>query len=79
MSACTQCCAGKCAIAFHATCSVLAGGPLVPSDWPQPVEAYCDRHRRDKFKVGDTTIKGDLGGDGGGVVVLARESPLKSV
>ncbi|KXJ18313.1 lysine-specific demethylase 4A [Exaiptasia diaphana] len=49
-SACVQCCAGKCATAYHVTCYIMAGNRLEPSDWPQPVETYCDRHRRDKFK-----------------------------
>ncbi|XP_031556170.1 lysine-specific demethylase 4C-like [Actinia tenebrosa] len=49
-SACVQCCAGKCATAYHVTCYILAGNKLEPSDWPQPVETYCERHSRNKFK-----------------------------
>ena len=58
-SACTQCCAGKCAVSFHVTCCVLAGIPLEPSDWPQPVEMFCERHRRVKFKVNQCCVLGN--------------------
>ncbi|XP_048585071.1 lysine-specific demethylase 4C isoform X2 [Nematostella vectensis] len=52
-SACVQCCAGKCATSFHVTCCLLTSKPLEPSDWPQPISTYCDRHRRDKYKAAE--------------------------
>ena len=51
-SACVQCSAGRCFVAFHVTCAQAANVVFETCDWPMLVKISCDKHNENtNYKV----------------------------
>uniref|UniRef100_T1ITK4 [histone H3]-trimethyl-L-lysine(9) demethylase n=1 Tax=Strigamia maritima TaxID=126957 RepID=T1ITK4_STRMM len=55
MSACVQCSAGRCPLAFHVTCAYVARTPFTTDNWPDLIQIPCIKHTLNKKEKNNPT------------------------